>query len=832
MQRTELFWLLSLCGFAAMSLACGLLAWPQLSAAWPSIEERIDRFRRQPPLAKVVLLLFVGAFVVFGGGKTNQVDQTSGTNEVEIVEGGTNEIVRLFGLFDCSIEEVRPSVTPEDMARGWQLWEVKTNCNISYAMPESAAFATNWWVRGAFEDVSQFDFGDWRFPFGSNGYSSVWTLTWGKLRFALADTNTEIVAVGAPMSAVPYRSRLWSAADTNGSRLVTWENFALNRDTNTPVNAQVELRTTGDFITRSNEVETVYRRLDPEDWDDDGWRNEDDSDPYVWEEFWDSFWQELPGGANESAYCWIEIRPRWHSYIEFVGDSPSNLDDPYLWAKAGETYRVRLLIGKTYFIECTQPVDVVGRSSSSIVIDGDGTGELTVVWPLMISTFEGNGRSFRMSVSPFWLGGIFEWTDSCCTIFGDDLVFRYGCNGNCGCSGCYAAGYYVYEGYRVAVSGCWCGCSSNDEHEDTSLVGVAVSFSDRTILLENEYEDSHGSVIPWRSTATDLTCTIRGGDYGGYVRIDISGDENLIQYTGQSLTYTRTVLPHERIEFTNRYKATAESDKGEGIVVTATFVENETGWADFSSARATAVRIWTFTLSDWIPYRQRKELGVGEEVRIVQFPYDVDDALTVDYCARDQYGWNYQAPSAAGTQTVTVRSGGAQLPLEFSIVEPAELKAEIFGSLPNTVAGVAGGFETTFFVYVLPTNVSFSAAQVMEEGCVATNAVGCFTWPEMAGLLNHSGHGADGWHGLNKLNRFYDTVRMTHMSSWGTGGSFTWPIPNLWKVGGGGDSHYFPHSPSYDQRVEVDADGTSRIMKFSYTIEQMTNLQFRVTGGR
>ena len=83
-----------------------------------------------------------------------------------------------------------------------------------------------------------------------------------------------------------------------------------------------------------------------------------------------------------------------------------------------------------------------------------------------------------------------------------------------------------------------------------------------------------------------------------------------------------------------------------------------------------------------------------------------------------------------------------------------------------------------------------------------------------------------------QLNQFYDTVSMTHMSSWGTGGSFTWPIPNLWRVGDAGDSYYFPHSPSYDQRVEVDADGTSRIMKFTYTIEQMTNLQFRITGGR
>ena len=70
----ELFWLLSFCGFAAMSLVCGLLAWPQLSAAWPSIEERIDRFRRQPPLAKVALLVFVVGFIAYGSTKTNQVD--------------------------------------------------------------------------------------------------------------------------------------------------------------------------------------------------------------------------------------------------------------------------------------------------------------------------------------------------------------------------------------------------------------------------------------------------------------------------------------------------------------------------------------------------------------------------------------------------------------------------------------------------------------------------------------------------------------------------------------------------------------------------------------
>ena len=79
-MRSTFFWLLAFGGFAAGSLLCGLLVWPQLSAAWPSIEEKIDRFRRQPPLVKLVLLLFVGVFVVFGSTKTNGVDQTSGAS--------------------------------------------------------------------------------------------------------------------------------------------------------------------------------------------------------------------------------------------------------------------------------------------------------------------------------------------------------------------------------------------------------------------------------------------------------------------------------------------------------------------------------------------------------------------------------------------------------------------------------------------------------------------------------------------------------------------------------------------------------------------------------
>ena len=254
--------------------------------------------RRTPKWQRAFLALLAAVFIAYGSTKTNQMDnaglglRSRSAMDDNILCAPTPLIYTLAS----------PTVTPADIARGWQLWEVRTNHNLSYAMPEGATLATNWWLRGAYEDVKPFDFDSWRFPFGSNSYSSAWAFSWGKVRFALADTNAEIAAVGAPMSAVPYRSRLWSAADTNDSRFITWENFALNRDTNTPVNAQVELRTTGDFVTRSNEVETIYRRVDDFDWDGDGIPNWSDWDPYWYDgdytgqdEWWAEYVNETVG---------------------------------------------------------------------------------------------------------------------------------------------------------------------------------------------------------------------------------------------------------------------------------------------------------------------------------------------------------------------------------------------------------------------------------------------------------------------------------------------------------------------------------------------------------
>ena len=64
-----------------------------------------------------------------------------------------------------------------------------------------------------------------------------------------------------------------------------------------------------------------------------------------------------------------------------------------------------------------------------------------------------------------------------------------------------------------------------------------------------------------------------------------------------------------------------------------------------------------------------------------------------------------------------------------------------------------------------------------------------------------------------------------HIPPWLGGGSFTWPIPNAWRVEGDvGVTNTFCNT---DQRFELDANGTSRLKKFGYTGELMTNGVYR-----
>ena len=62
-------------------------------------------------------------------------------------------------------------------------------------------------------------------------FSAFWYFVDGRIRPAPRDAAREICAVGAPMSAVPGKSRLWTAEEPDGARVITWDNFFLGGDT-------------------------------------------------------------------------------------------------------------------------------------------------------------------------------------------------------------------------------------------------------------------------------------------------------------------------------------------------------------------------------------------------------------------------------------------------------------------------------------------------------------------------------------------------------------------------------------------------------------------------
>ena len=231
-----------------------------LFAAWLALWCRGCFVRAADAIARVSRAR-LAAFLFFVAVATVCAQKPGGTNNPP---QGASPPMLMMG------EGILQSVSAGDAAHGYRLESESTNETYSYAMPANGMRYENWWRRGAYEDVFRLDLDGMVFPLGTNLCSSLWVYSWGMVGARLADTSNRIAATGVPMSAVPFASQFWSAALPGGARRLTWQDFAIGRDTNELVSAQLELFPSGDFIARSNEVERVYRRVNPDDWDDDG----------------------------------------------------------------------------------------------------------------------------------------------------------------------------------------------------------------------------------------------------------------------------------------------------------------------------------------------------------------------------------------------------------------------------------------------------------------------------------------------------------------------------------------------------------------------------------
>ena len=804
-------------------------------------------------------------------------EKTEGGRHGEGSEGGdptvasttpTNSPCLTNSVTSVLSESNPPVVTSNDVARGYRLETVRTNAAISYTRPTNARLVGTWHLTDAYRGRAWVLLGEegkgkrekgrsadgqllpsslFLFPLGPHVVTSLWAHTWGKVRPQLRNASNEIFVIGAPMFARHDQSYLWTAATANGSVLLTWENFFLgnpyeggkvpsgevlggegvglsstHRSTFPPfhfstVSAQLELRGNGDFIARSNSVERVYRRVNPDDWDDDGIPNGEDDAPFVpadAPQFGPH--QTLPEGANANAYCWVDLIVRQaNAQVTFTGDGASNLADPAFIAEADATNRVTLLIGKTYRVTCPMPFEVAAKSSDDIEdswevdrqalwlhwpvrIEGKsakdegrraerqrpdvateisgqhkrlGTSALLPSSLLLLPSRRGQPpRTFTMQVTPFGLGGAFTWTNVCCRVSGSDYTFSITCGDSCSCGGCSATGYLEYEGYRLPAYGGSCGCCGSvghpgddqDPDKDPPLPGASATFSKRVVFFEDEHENAPGETVPWRSTETDLDCWAYGGTRGGHVRIEIRGADGLVQYGGRPLPFEQDLEPGEEVTFKNTYRAVSPSGGEDDIVVTATFTENETDWSQTTIDKATAVKVTVKprVLAPENESLSRHKFGIGEIV-------DCENQPKVESVRWKRNGggtlkesngsYEYRCPLSAEVNGFEIAGEGCSYVPRTRVVEPQGVLARDAGytTAPKIRSGQAGGILLTIDLYVLPLDVSFSGIRIEEIPDVGGSHSGYFADTFfMSEWFHGEDEGAGDWREVYGNNKF------------------------------------------------------------------------------
>ena len=854
------------------------------------LRETLEGFSRLGWMKKVGVLFIVVQLTMFGGAKhggTNDVDDVTGTNDVELVEGGTNGVDVVDGgdtngVVGCdvlictgeaaaqrSLECCAPqpmsnrasffggcgalgTVRPTVAVRPYRLESVSTNEGYSYAMPAGGTFRGTWHLTGAYEDVQMVTLDGFVFPLCSDLCTSLWAYTWGKVRSQLKNASNEIAAVGAPMSAIPDVSRFWTAATSNDTYLLTWENFAVGRQsltTNsqqlTTLSAQLELRRNGDFITRSNDVEYVYRRVNPDDWDDDVIPNEDDPEPLYRTEGETHFGphQTVPEGDDTNHYCWVDIVVRTaNARVTFEGEGDSWLPDPSFIAEANATNHVMILIGKTYAVHCGMPVEIVGKSDEEIETWTSG-GVLMIEWPvwfeyvsarpplLMASPLLGSGSGdggTTIRVHPLRMGGgDYSWEDDfCCYSFAADGTPVFDCEGNCGCGGGCYTGEVTYEcsGHEFSFGGWSCGCSGHTDDDDphgheedpqSPPAGPSISadFSAKAIVFEDAYMNASGQCVSGQSTDSEVTCYAYGGTNGISYSFTIEGaDGKLRRIGGARFPMTGTLAAGESFLRRVKYDAVAPSTNVEDIVVHAEYTENGTGATDSKDEKITAVKVKVEATASFPSNRVRHVFGPKERFDVVATPAAYGES-------------DLRAPSSAGEFNVGLDVAKVYYSIELTVIPPASVvtgevirdmtaedwRSDHWDPLYSSVVGA--GFVARW--HLQPGHVSFENIEVSEGGAPMSGMWGCF-----ADAVNYPPEeyahtpraGAAKWSSVGSGNVVgaEDFVGVQLGVPPASNGGFSLQIPWYWRAVNDSSEHLFTH---LQQSVSVTSNGVTTISK-------------------
>jgi hypothetical protein len=246
-----------------------------------------------------------------------------------------------------------------------------------------------------------------------------------------------------------------------------------------------------------------------------------------------------------------------------------------------------------------------------------------------------------------------------------------------------------------------------------------------------------------------------------------------------------------------------------------------------SEDEMTAVRVEVEAKADWPENKNRHVFGPAEIAIIKQSPsepkvYFAQLLPNGGGVMTNGNEWQYTAPAPSSAMIYRINGfcdGGGVFSMYMKTLTPTgysvfEIRTNCFSS-----AGQSGGFLMLMKMRLNPLTVSFENLELIEIPRVATNAVGYYAQESKTHLLDHGRHGAGNWVEVAISNLCFDTVQMgINDPPWLSGGSFTWPIPNAWRVSE--CEEMLNQFINTDQTFILEPNGDSRVRKFGFIGEK------------
>ena len=404
--------------------------------------------------------------------------------------------------------QILVQITSEDIARGWRIESVMTNSEPFAAMPSNAEEYAKWSLRGGREMWFPLEFGGFEFPIGTNRIRRLRVLSGGAVETFSPNEPAAIYAAREYASLIPGYSRfLWADSDDGTEKTFRWEGVYANRDRTGEYDAEIKFYANGDFTTKSNEVETVCRRVNPDDWDDDGIHNERDLNPTSYDGDFFGVANALPTNANPDAYYWLDLSVTGLlgvATIRVTCDGPSDLGDHLIIARTNQVCHIPILAGATYAVESDLPIDYSVVSSEYAHIVTNAENRLVVSLPLEFSlarTSSGDAltANYILQCAPFNVGAtLSSLSGVCCLCETNAVGFVWVCSDGCTCGGQHEISTAAaWEGYSLPFS--WwgtCGCYI-DVTETSSLTsnGINLLIEMPSTFIANDDDDNNNGIV-------------------------------------------------------------------------------------------------------------------------------------------------------------------------------------------------------------------------------------------------------------------------------------------------------------------------------------------------